>query len=80
MPETPKKAMATVRFAEEYKNDPEMPPKKEKSLFCAENRFFASKPFLRKKYEFERKSAKRVKRGSKTPKKALVTVWFTRWG
>ena len=44
-----------------------------KTGFCAQNHFFTEK------WENERKSAKRVKMGFKTPKKALSTEGFARW-
>ena len=80
MPKTPKKPLATVRFAEGCRNDPKMRSKTQKSAFLRPKPLLAQKSFLSKKCETERKSAKRVKMGSKTPRKALATVRLARRG
>ena len=58
---------------------PKGAPKRKKRIFCAQNRCLRSKSFFTKKWENERKSAKRVKVGFKIPKKALATEGFSRW-
>ena len=56
-----------------------LPPKRKKRFFCAQNHFLAPNNFLSKKLGNDRKSAKRVNLGSKTPRKALATVGLARW-